>query len=90
MYSKPNFTFIQKLSVGQLVLLRNSARDGRKGDKLAKRWLGPYTIEEEVGKGLYMLTNPSTGKTLKKAVNGCKWVCKLCTMNCIRLCSIRI
>ena len=36
----------QELEVGILVLLRNSAKDGRKGDKLAKRWLGPYIIEE--------------------------------------------
>ncbi len=34
-----------------LVLLRNSACDGRKGDKLVKRWLGPYKIDELVGKG---------------------------------------
>ena len=47
----------QELEVGILVLLRNSAKDGRKGDKLAKRWLGPYIIEESVGKGVYQLLN---------------------------------
>ena len=36
--------------VGLLVLLRNSARDGRKGDKMSKRLLGPYR-----------LTNTTTG-----------------------------
>ena len=29
------------------VLLRNSATDGRKGDKLAARWLGPYTLKKK-------------------------------------------
>ena len=35
--------------------LRNSARDGRKGDKLSKQWLGPYKVSEVLGKGLYRL-----------------------------------
>ena len=35
--------------MGAMVLLRNSARDGRKGDKLAQCWLGPYQIEEHNG-----------------------------------------
>ena len=47
----------QELEVGTVVLLRNSAKDGWKGDKLAKRWLGPYIIEESVGKGVYRLSN---------------------------------
>ena len=61
---------IQKLKQGTLVLLRNSAKDGRKGDKLVKRWLGPYKVEEHIGKGVYKLKNPSTGRTLKKTFNG--------------------
>ena len=60
------------MKVGQMVLMRNSARDSRKGDKLAKRWLGPYRIQADIGKGIYRLQNPTTGKTLKKAVNGCR------------------
>ena len=43
--------------MGALVLLRNSARDSRKGDKLNKRWLGPYRVEEVLGKGVYLLAN---------------------------------
>ena len=27
--------------------------DGRKGGKLAQRWLGPYRVKVVVGKGLY-------------------------------------
>ena len=45
---------------GELVLLCNSARDGRKGDKLNKRWLGPYRVDEVLEKGLYRLANPNT------------------------------
>ena len=56
------------------MLLRNSARDGRKGDKLAKRWLGPYRVEEAIGKELYRLANPTTGRVLNKVFNGCRYV----------------
>lgn len=55
-----------------MVLLRNSQRDGRKGGKLQQRWLGPYKVQESVGKGVYKLLNPSTGKALKKVVNVCR------------------
>ena len=58
--------------MGTLVLLRNSARDGRKGDKLATRWLGPYQINENLSKGIYRLKNPTTGHILKKAINQCR------------------
>jgi hypothetical protein len=57
-----------------LVLLRNSARDGRKGDKFAARWLGPYKIEMTLGNDVYRLLNPTSGRILKKAVNGCRYV----------------
>ena len=55
-----------------MVLLRNNVRDGRKGDKLVKRWLGPYSIKKDIGKGVYQLLNPLTGQTLKKTVNRCR------------------
>ncbi len=57
-----------------MVLLRNSARDSRKGDKLVQRWLGPYMIVEDIGKGRYLLKNTASGKTLKNAFNRCRWV----------------
>ena len=69
---------LQDLELGTLVLLRNSVRDGRKGDKLNKRWLGPYKVEEVLGKGVYQLTNPNTGRVLKKAVNGCRYIKTMC------------
>jgi len=59
------------LDVGTHVLVRNSARDQKKGDKLARRWLGPYKIHEYLGKGVYKLSN-KTGHILKKAVNSCR------------------
>lgn len=58
-----------------MVLLRNSARDGRKGDKLAQRWLGPYKIADKIGKGRYILENLSSGRILKKAFNGRRYRC---------------
>lgn len=57
-----------------MVLLRNSAQDGRKGDKFAARWFGPYKIEESLGKDVYRLSNPTSGRTLKKAFNGYRYV----------------
>ena len=63
---------LQKLKPGALVLLRNSARDGRKGDKFQARYLGPYEIAEDLGKGVFRLRNPTTGLLLKKSVNACR------------------
>ena len=63
---------LQTIKAGSLVLLRNSQRDGRKGGKLLQRWLGPYTVNKSVGKGVYKLQNPETGKVLKKVVNVCR------------------
>ena len=54
------------------MLVRNSARDCRKGDKFSARWLGPYKIKENLGKNVYRLSNPASGRTLKKAFNGCR------------------
>ena len=51
------------------MLLKNSARDSRNGDKLKPRWKGPYKVHADLGKGVYTLCNEKTGKVLKKAVN---------------------
>ncbi len=59
---------------GDLVLVRNSARDSRKGGKLNKRWLGPYTITSLKEKGLYRVKNPHTGRDIKKLINGCRYI----------------
>ena len=60
---------LKEIGVGTLVWLCNSARDGRKGDKLSKLWLGPYKVSEVLGKGLYLLANPKTGHVLKKTTD---------------------
>jgi hypothetical protein len=52
-----------------MVLLRNSQRDGRKGGKLQKRWLGPYKVVDSIGKGRYILFNPMTRAKLRRTVN---------------------
>ena len=52
-----------------LVMVRNSARESKKGDKMKPRWLGPYSIEESLGKGVYRVSNNSTGLVLKKGIN---------------------
>ena len=63
---------LQMLKPGSLVLLRNSARDGRKGDKFQARYLGPYEIAKHLGKNVFRLRNPTTGLLLKKSVNACR------------------
>ena len=64
-------TFLQVLEVGAQVLLRNSQRDTKKGDKMKVRWLGPYTVHESLGKGVYRLKNRH-GTVLKAGINICR------------------
>lgn len=52
-----------------MVLLRNSKRDSKMGDKMTNKWLGPYEIAEVKNKGNYRLRNPSTNNILAKMVN---------------------
>ena len=53
---------------GTQVLLRNSHKDTKKGDKMKPRWLGPYTIHKYLKKGVYNLKNQN-GYVLKSALN---------------------
>lgn len=73
---------MQDLLPGTTVLLRNNAKEGRKGDKLVRRWLGPYKIAEHLKNGVYLLENPSTDRILKKSVNSCRYM-----MSIIIICS---
>lgn len=50
---------------GQLVLLKDFRRKKRKGGKLDTRYLGPYVITSETGKGGYHLKDKATGKVMK-------------------------
>ena len=56
-----------EIAIGTHVLLENTAQKQRKGGKLEPAWLGPYTINRCVGKGLYELCKD--GKVVKKKVN---------------------
>ena len=60
-----------RYSPGTLVLLRNSHRESKKGDKMKPRWLGPYRVYEVLDKGVYRLENLK-GVVLKAAVNQCR------------------
>ena len=46
-----------EFSIGTEVLVENTADKQRKGGKLNQAWLGPYTISDAIGKGVYELKN---------------------------------
>ena len=56
---------------GTKVLMRNSQRDSKKGDKMKRCWLGPYIIHKHLKKGVYQVANDK-GNVLKAAVNQCR------------------
>jgi hypothetical protein len=58
----------QELPEGTEVLLENTYQKQRKGEKMEPLWLGPYTIHQDLGKGLYELQNKE-GKLVKKKAN---------------------
>ena len=37
------------------MLVKNSKKDSKKGDKQMKNWTGPFRIHEDLGKGTYRL-----------------------------------
>ena len=61
---------------GAIVLMRDMRRKKRKGGKLDPKWLGPYTIIQQLGKGFYSLQSLATPTSFVKRVNGSKL--KLC------------
>ena len=65
-------TYIQEYAPETLVIVRNSARDAIKGQKMGKRWRGLYKVVEYKGKGVYSLQSVKTGHVLKKAFNACR------------------
>ena len=58
----------QHIEPGTEVLLENTKQKQRKGGKLDPKWLGPYTVNRDLGKGVYELQN-SHGKVLKTKAN---------------------
>ena len=45
----------EELAVGTKVLPENTAQKQRKGGKLSDKWLGPYIVHKQMGKGVYQL-----------------------------------
>ena len=58
----------QVIPEGTEVLLENTAQKQRKGGKLEPLWQGPYTISQDLGKGLYELLTVD-GRVLKNKAN---------------------
>ena len=57
------------LSVGTMVMLKNTKRINRQGDKLQRKWIGRYEIIEDMGKGRFKLRNLSNGNVLRNVYN---------------------
>ena len=57
--------------IGSKVLLKDFSRKKRKGGKLDSRWTGPYIIEKNIGKGIYMLSSISNPKLKVKRASAC-------------------
>ena len=51
-----------KFAVGTIVLKKDFRRKKRKGGCLDHRWIGPYKIVKDVGKGFYSIQNVDNGK----------------------------
>ena len=58
----------EELAVGTKVLRENTAQKQRKGGKLSDKWLGPYIVHKQMGKGVYQLKTVS-GTVLKQKCN---------------------
>ena len=58
----------EELEVGTKVLRENTAQKQRKGGKLSDKWLGPYIVHQQMGKGVYQLKTVS-GTVLKQKCN---------------------
>ena len=65
--------------VGDKVLLSNSQRKQRLGDKLTPRWAGPYVIGEIRAKGIFFLKGrkpPVNAKLIKPYLKACRRLSK--------------
>ena len=51
-----------KFAAGAIVLKKDFRRKKRKGGCLDHRWIGPYKIVKDVGKGFYSIQNVDNGK----------------------------
>lgn len=62
------FYFMQHFKKGDLVMMKNARKEGRKGGKMEPPWSGPYEIYDVHESGLYTLKNKH-GKLLKKKIH---------------------
>lgn len=51
------YVYLSTVQVGDKVVRYNRRKDTRMGDKLAPRYYGPFTIIEELGKGVFRLSD---------------------------------
>ena len=56
--------------IGAKVLLKDLLRKKRKGGKLDSKWLGPFKIRKNLGKGLYYISDDRNIKAALKRVHG--------------------
>ena len=47
------------------MLVKNSKKDSKKGDKQMKNWTGPFRILEDLGKGAYRLGDKDDSSQVK-------------------------
>lgn len=59
-----------RYQVGVKILKKDFTRKKRKGGKMDPKWLGPYTITQELGKGFYKLESCNNPDDVILRVNG--------------------
>lgn len=68
-YNKKHSTS-RGFKVGEIVLKKDFTRKKRKGGKLDSKWVGPYYIREDLGKGFFKLELVKTHGVTVERVNG--------------------
>lgn len=68
-YDKKHFS-PEVFEVGAVVMKKDFTRKKRKGGKLDPKWLGPYRISSNLGRGLYQLKALSGSLKIVSRVNG--------------------
>ena len=61
-----NFATTGSYTVGAKMLVKDFKRKKRKGGKMDHRWMGPFTITKNLGKGLYALKSCTYDKALDR------------------------
>ena len=59
-----------KFKVGSMVLMKDFRRKKRKGGKMDPKWLGPFSVAKDLGKGFYKLKSMANSTCIMKKVNG--------------------